>query len=240
MTAAAAPRGESPVGLAAIASLSQNLDLALRGSPLVDAALQTISRVANVSEAECHSDDDVIECFDKIQRAAETLAGLVQHVQDSQGSLTPCRREHMPEGLDLEAMINLSQGILRTLQDVQQDQVNGGDDGYPPPPLNRYATESDGGVNVLMGRPESPRQNIARGQRRKQEQQHQRAVGYKKQEVRSGLQSKDDAACLPSYCRHCNRTETVKWRQGPDGVRTLCNVCGLLYAKRLQRFHRQS
>ncbi|KAK8065856.1 hypothetical protein PG997_012603 [Apiospora hydei] len=188
--AAAAPRGESPIGLAAIASLSQNLDLALRGSPLVDAALQTINRAANVGGAECHSDDDVLECFDKIQRAAETLAGLVQHVQDSHGSPTPCRREHMPEGLDLVAMINMSQGILRTLQYVQQDQVNGGGDGYPPPPSNRCAADDESDLDALVRRPESPRQSIARGQRRKQEQQHQRAVSHKKQEIRSGLHSK--------------------------------------------------
>ncbi|KAK8035216.1 hypothetical protein PG993_010211 [Apiospora rasikravindrae] len=228
--ATAAPCSGSPIGLAAIASLSQNLDLALRGSPLVDAALQTMSRVASVGGVEYHNDDDVIECFDKIQRAAETLADVVQHVQGMQGTLAPpCHREHMPDGLDLGAIINMSQGILRTLQYVQQDRIDGGD-GYPAPG-NEYTTK-----NELAGQPESPRQSIARGQRRKQEQQHQRSVRHKKQEVRS---SKDEETYRPTYCRHCNRTETVKWRQGPDGVRTLCNVCGLLYAKRLQRFRRQ-
>ncbi|KAJ6440505.1 GATA-type sexual development transcription factor NsdD [Purpureocillium lavendulum] len=29
----------------------------------------------------------------------------------------------------------------------------------------------------------------------------------------------------------CNRIDTPEWRRGPDGARTLCNACGLHYAK---------
>ena len=32
-------------------------------------------------------------------------------------------------------------------------------------------------------------------------------------------------------CYSCNRSETPEWRRGPDGARTLCNACGLHYAK---------
>ncbi|KAH7124868.1 hypothetical protein B0J13DRAFT_149677 [Dactylonectria estremocensis] len=32
-------------------------------------------------------------------------------------------------------------------------------------------------------------------------------------------------------CHRCNRTDTPEWRRGPDGARTLCNACGLRYAK---------
>ncbi|KAL6788396.1 GATA zinc finger domain-containing protein [Trichoderma sp. SZMC 28013] len=35
----------------------------------------------------------------------------------------------------------------------------------------------------------------------------------------------------PGRCHSCNRTETPEWRRGPDGVGTLCNACGLQYAK---------
>ncbi|KAK8058500.1 tannase and feruloyl esterase [Apiospora phragmitis] len=73
-------------------------------------------------------------------------------------------------------------------------------------------------------KPLSPRQGIARGQKRKQEQQQEEGVSHKKTH-----------RAQPAYCRHCNCTATVKWRSGPDGLKTLCNVCGLLYAKRLRR-----
>ncbi|OBS24576.1 hypothetical protein FPOA_05118 [Fusarium poae] len=36
-------------------------------------------------------------------------------------------------------------------------------------------------------------------------------------------------------CTSCFTKETPKWREGPFGSHTLCNVCGLLYAKREAR-----
>ncbi|KAH8650429.1 hypothetical protein BGZ61DRAFT_375823 [Ilyonectria robusta] len=41
-------------------------------------------------------------------------------------------------------------------------------------------------------------------------------------------------AATPGRCHSCNRVDTPEWRRGPDGARTLCNACGLLYA-RLER-----
>ncbi|ENH65566.1 GATA zinc finger domain-containing protein 15 [Fusarium oxysporum f. sp. cubense race 1] len=32
-------------------------------------------------------------------------------------------------------------------------------------------------------------------------------------------------------CQNCGRTQTPEWRRGPNGMRTLCNACGLHYAK---------
>ncbi|KAF4508865.1 hypothetical protein G6O67_005195 [Ophiocordyceps sinensis] len=36
-------------------------------------------------------------------------------------------------------------------------------------------------------------------------------------------------------CRRCGTLSTPKWRAGPAGLRTLCNVCGLMHSKRAQR-----
>eukprot|EP01113_Clastostelium_recurvatum_P023226 TRINITY_DN2775_c0_g1_i2.p1 TRINITY_DN2775_c0_g1~~TRINITY_DN2775_c0_g1_i2.p1 ORF type:complete len:825 (+),score=155.38 TRINITY_DN2775_c0_g1_i2:226-2700(+) len=35
-------------------------------------------------------------------------------------------------------------------------------------------------------------------------------------------------------CRLCRATTTPEWRKGPDGAKTLCNACGLQYAKLLR------
>ncbi|KZT53674.1 hypothetical protein CALCODRAFT_41907 [Calocera cornea HHB12733] len=35
----------------------------------------------------------------------------------------------------------------------------------------------------------------------------------------------------PSQCASCGISETPEWRKGPDGARTLCNACGLHFAK---------
>ncbi|KAI7903276.1 GATA zinc finger-domain-containing protein [Cokeromyces recurvatus] len=38
-----------------------------------------------------------------------------------------------------------------------------------------------------------------------------------------------------NICHSCNTTDTPEWRRGPDGARTLCNACGLHYAKLLKK-----
>ncbi|CAH0002889.1 unnamed protein product [Clonostachys byssicola] len=40
---------------------------------------------------------------------------------------------------------------------------------------------------------------------------------------------------LQVMCHDCRAETTPRWRKGPDGPGTLCNVCGLLYAKRMRR-----
>jgi len=42
--------------------------------------------------------------------------------------------------------------------------------------------------------------------------------------------------CIPARnpakkCYGCDATESPEWRRGPEGMRTLCNSCGLQYAK---------
>ncbi|EFA80914.1 GATA-binding transcription factor [Heterostelium album PN500] len=40
---------------------------------------------------------------------------------------------------------------------------------------------------------------------------------------------------LNNVCKNCNTTDTPEWRKGPDGTKSLCNACGLHYAKNLKR-----
>ncbi|KAG1196861.1 hypothetical protein G6F70_007105 [Rhizopus microsporus] len=40
---------------------------------------------------------------------------------------------------------------------------------------------------------------------------------------------------LGHKCHSCGTTETPEWRRGPDGARTLCNACGLHYAKLVRK-----
>ncbi|CAO1630402.1 unnamed protein product [Sympodiomycopsis kandeliae] len=42
---------------------------------------------------------------------------------------------------------------------------------------------------------------------------------------------KRSRAPAPSSCKGCGTNETPEWRRGPDGARTLCNACGLHFAK---------
>ncbi|KAI0028224.1 GATA zinc finger-domain-containing protein, partial [Vararia minispora EC-137] len=46
---------------------------------------------------------------------------------------------------------------------------------------------------------------------------------------------KRSRAAPPGKCHSCGIRETPEWRRGPDGARTLCNACGLHYAKLLRK-----
>ncbi|KAF9191564.1 hypothetical protein BGZ51_007127 [Haplosporangium sp. Z 767] len=43
----------------------------------------------------------------------------------------------------------------------------------------------------------------------------------------------------PGRCLSCHTSDTPEWRRGPDGARTLCNACGLHYAKLVKREQQQ-
>ncbi|KAF8552877.1 hypothetical protein OG21DRAFT_1510962 [Imleria badia] len=51
----------------------------------------------------------------------------------------------------------------------------------------------------------------------------------------SKRQKGDEHAQEGQTCRGCNATSTPEWRRGPLGPRTLCNACGLVYAKLLKK-----
>ncbi|WFD34129.1 hypothetical protein MCUN1_000964 [Malassezia cuniculi] len=46
---------------------------------------------------------------------------------------------------------------------------------------------------------------------------------------------KRSRAPAPGVCQSCGNNETPEWRRGPDGARTLCNACGLHFAKLVRR-----
>lgn len=72
----------------------------------------------------------------------------------------------------------------------------------------------------------APSLDLARHQHQQDDREDAR-VGF------AGADSKKrrGRAAPPGRCHSCNRAETPEWRRGPDGARTLCNACGLHYAK---------
>ncbi|KAH7885753.1 hypothetical protein F5I97DRAFT_1149417 [Phlebopus sp. FC_14] len=53
-------------------------------------------------------------------------------------------------------------------------------------------------------------------------------------------QKGDEHAQEGQTCLGCNATSTPEWRRGPLGPRTLCNACGLVYAKLLKKRAREA
>ncbi|TFK51995.1 hypothetical protein OE88DRAFT_1734998 [Heliocybe sulcata] len=56
----------------------------------------------------------------------------------------------------------------------------------------------------------------------------------------SSKQRKDAPVPEGQMCLGCNATSTPEWRRGPMGPRTLCNACGLVYAKLIKKRSREA
>ncbi|UZJ56141.1 hypothetical protein CBS101457_005461 [Exobasidium rhododendri] len=46
---------------------------------------------------------------------------------------------------------------------------------------------------------------------------------------------KRSRGAAPENCHSCGALDTPEWRRGPEGVRTLCNACGLHYSKMVRK-----
>ncbi|KAK7215442.1 hypothetical protein V2G26_003445 [Clonostachys chloroleuca] len=64
-----------------------------------------------------------------------------------------------------------------------------------------------------------------------EEDVHMYGEGMKTQYTITEVKKRRGRAAPPGRCHSCNRVDTPEWRRGPDGARTLCNACGLHYAK---------
>eukprot|EP01132_Coremiostelium_polycephalum_P002130 gene2130-2625_t len=74
-----------------------------------------------------------------------------------------------------------------------------------------------------------PPQTRARKKRStKAEKLHKETIGFKRTYVTTP-KSKGN------YCYFCGTMETPEWRKGPGGHKTLCNACGLHYAKNIKK-----
>ncbi|CDW99083.1 hypothetical protein [Sporisorium scitamineum] len=54
-------------------------------------------------------------------------------------------------------------------------------------------------------------------------------------DIKGPQYKKRSRAPAPGSCQACGTSETPEWRRGPDGARTLCNACGLHYAKLVRK-----
>ncbi|CAO3599885.1 unnamed protein product [Absidia cylindrospora] len=60
---------------------------------------------------------------------------------------------------------------------------------------------------------------------------HNNNMGHPNTSIPSRQRKRGKRATFQGRCHSCNISETPEWRRGPDGARTLCNACGLHYAK---------
>ncbi|KAI9904313.1 hypothetical protein N3K66_000842 [Trichothecium roseum] len=123
----------------------------------------------------------------------------------------------------LASMRQLSGTIAYVLEDMerQNEEAQGTqrDSGPPPPPMrspfNRY------------------------GDKKEEERTQGPAVRLPTPKFLPAVVEPPQRRQPRHVCQRCRATETPKWRRGPDGQRSLCNVCGLMFAKQVERVTRR-
>ncbi|KAM5537247.1 hypothetical protein V8D89_009180 [Ganoderma adspersum] len=113
-------------------------------------------------------------------------------------------------------------------------------DGEPPAPIVHYDTA---GRSSSPPHPHSHPHPHPDEQAQSTAEQDMQIIRNKRQSSTGGAAPgqqknkyrKRSRATPPGKCHSCNIRETPEWRRGPDGARTLCNACGLHYAKLMRK-----
>jgi len=158
------------------------------------------------------------------------------------GTLYPQAGVHQQQQVNFQAALShhASRMELERVQDnahflysFAQYHVKGGNTKALPPAMQIGSVAplppSSGSYEEAVGRAEE----IVRSLKRWMDitiQERQKTL-QEEQLLESSKYKKRSRAAGPGRCHSCNIAETPEWRRGPDGARTLCNACGLHYAK---------
>ncbi|KAK7935906.1 hypothetical protein PG985_001401 [Apiospora marii] len=144
--------------------------------------------------------------FEKVHEDTQELLGLIQQTRDGHRHGARSSAYALPSDRDLAALTSTAQGLVNKLQSIRQ---------------HRHSTLS-----------------------RRTRRAHRPCDHYRHPDDTNAAAGGEGGQRFPrppavpgthSPCDDCNRTKTPEWRAGPTGPEALCNVCGLLYAKRLYR-----
>ncbi|KAI1793477.1 hypothetical protein LXA43DRAFT_1000891 [Ganoderma leucocontextum] len=135
-----------------------------------------------------------------------------------------------PIGIDFVKLLESYRLIMDTTTAIQYEATPA----RPPPPqetLERILQAASYGAQVLdaaskRSMPEPPRPPVDRPS--------EEGEG----DAARGRQSENPPATEGQTCLGCSATSTPEWRRGPMGPRTLCNACGLVYAKLIKKRNR--
>ncbi|KAK8111742.1 Zinc finger- GATA-type [Apiospora kogelbergensis] len=148
----------------------------------------------------------------QVHEDAQALLGLIQQTREGQDG-SKHRAGALPSDGDLAALTFTAQGLANKLQSIRNHRHK----------TRRTRNRLHTSAQCVLHRPGS-----------------ENGGGERVSEPTTSSASTSAATSRPaprrhSPCNDCNRTKTPEWRAGPTGPEALCNVCGLLYAKRMLR-----
>ncbi|GKT63136.1 GATA zinc finger [Colletotrichum tofieldiae] len=131
--------------------------------------------------------------------------------------------------------------LLRLTENYPGYNGSGPAGGYET--INEHALPSDNDLRAMSRLSNSIARDISeiRALRKDDPNAHKRRVGESSQQQAAFRNDAPDRGAqsgrrprrkVEFSCHKCHRVDTPEWRPGPDGPSTLCNVCGLIYAKR--------
>jgi hypothetical protein len=104
---------------------------------------------------------------------------------------------------------------------------------FPPTTLPKVATATD--KPAIQPHPNAPRPVVNHYRPNNHVSTTERTIEVKWTAQEEIIKKKRKAEPHALVCHSCGVTTTPEWRRGPNGPKTLCNACGLHYAKIIKR-----
>ncbi|KAI0775102.1 hypothetical protein BD413DRAFT_471972 [Trametes elegans] len=190
----------------------------------------------------------------EILKHCGVLYGFANHYSQAAAS----QSQLQPAPMEIEEMNHRASTVMRLLDDLRR--LDAGEDitrketvsVVPPPaeepvrppkrPWEDMAQDgeppSSAGYNDAPGHiphPDEQAQSTAEQDMQIIRNKRQSSAGGAQPGQQKNKYRKRSRATPPGKCHSCNIRETPEWRRGPDGARTLCNACGLHYAKLMRK-----
>ncbi|EKM58548.1 uncharacterized protein PHACADRAFT_252970 [Phanerochaete carnosa HHB-10118-sp] len=164
------------------------------------------------------------------------------------GQAAPAGAQPGPQ--ELRDMTHFATLVVRLLEDLRRNTLpDEKREPLPPPPLPPSALPEDARP------PKRPWEDLARDDQNHHPEYNEdnpQSTAEQDMEIirskratssgqstpgqpKSKYRKRSQRATPPGKCHSCNIRETPEWRRGPDGARTLCNACGLHYAKLMRK-----
>ncbi|KAH7924298.1 hypothetical protein BV22DRAFT_1129939 [Leucogyrophana mollusca] len=127
-------------------------------------------------------------------------------------------------GLDFMKMLDSYRLIIDATSNLTAPTMPALGRPTPPETIERMLQSANYGVQMLQSAVSPPNTDTRPA-----------TSGEEKDVLTSKRQKPEDQSTEGQTCLGCNATSTPEWRRGPLGPRTLCNACGLVYAKLLKK-----
>ncbi|KAI0339410.1 hypothetical protein BDW22DRAFT_1431680 [Trametopsis cervina] len=151
---------------------------------------------------------------------------------------TPLPQVPAQLGLDYHKLVESYRLIIDSSKAIGADTGTGRHGGYAEM-LERMLQAATYGAQALDSATKRSTSELPRAPPTDGERPHEEGDGGAGKARQSNVIKNDQPVEGGQTCLGCGATSTPEWRRGPMGPRTLCNACGLVYAKLIKKRTRE-